>query len=270
VDYNVHLWHTAYQSTWDAIIDRMNFSIGVAVSVFTVVLGLSWLMLSGGSSSPALAAFLLAFVALALCYTAALLAHLGYYTPRKLLFEKQKQLLEERSRFGTAITALETRLLSESTDRVAASLDKLLALLKARHFTHPIAGLYEAGVAELEPPELDDLCRQLTKRQIAHPFADVPGGAEYWMWLLQSSVERGVRLSTQKDVVDYHEAVQLELAQDETDTTTPPPAHPEIKPASTPVQAPAPTSAATSVPAPGPKPASSTSPKAKAKAAATP
>ena len=241
----------------------MNFSIGVAVSVFTVVLGLSWLILSGGSSSPALSAILLALVALGLCYVAVLGAHLGYCTPKKFLAEKQKQLLDERARFGGAITTLENRLLSESSDRVTASLDKLVALLKARHFTHPVAGLYEAGVAELEPPELDDLCHQLTKRQMAHPFADIPGGADYWMWLLQSAVERGVRLSTQKDVVDYHKAVQLEIAQHETATTAAP-ATAEVKPAPAPVSAPA------TAPAPVPKPASAPTPRAKVKAAASP
>jgi hypothetical protein len=236
----------------------MNFSIGVAAAVFAIVMGLSWFILSG----PALVAFLLAFVALGICYAAVLGAHLSYFTPKKFLYEKQKQLLEERARFGTAITALETRLLSESSDRVTASFDKLVALLKARHFTHPVAGLYEAGVAELEPPELDDLCRQLTKRQIAHPFADVPGGADYWMWLLQSAVERGVRLSTQKDVVEYHKAVQLELAQHETDATSA--AEPaEAKPAPAPAQASAPASA---TPTPAPKPTAASRTKAKAAA----
>ena len=254
VDYNTHLWHTACRSTWGAILGRMNFSVGIAVGVFAVVLALSWLFLSGAT------AILLAIVALGLSYVAVLGAHLGYYTPRKFLAEKQKQLLEERARFGAAITALETRVLSESTDRVTASLDKLIALLKARHFTHPIAGLYEAGVAELEPPELDDLCRQLTKRQIAHPFADIPGGADYWMWLLQSSVERGVRLSTQKDVLDYHKAVQLELAQHE--TAPPTPARTEVNPA--------PARAQPTTTVPSPKPASSPAPKAKFKAAASP
>jgi hypothetical protein len=243
----------------------MNFSIGIAVGIFTFVFGFSWLILSGESSSPGWIAFLLALLALGISYAGVLVAHVGYYTPRKFLSEKQKQLLEERARFGTAVTALETRLLSESSDRVAAALDKLVAILKARHFTHPIAGLYEAGVAELEPPELDDLCRQLAKRQIAHPFADVPGGADYWMWLLQSAVERGVRLSTQRDVVDYHRAVQLELAQHEA-AAKPTATTPDVKPAppsptattSAPATTPAPKS--TSSPAPSPAPSAATAP----------
>jgi hypothetical protein len=269
VDYNAHLWHTACHSTWDAIIGRMNFSIGVAVSVFTIVFGLFWLILSGGNASSGWVAFLLGLLALGITYAALLVAHLGYYTPRKFLSEKQKQLLEERARFGSAITALENRLFAESSDRVTGALDKLVAILKARHFTHPITGLYEAGVAELEPPELDDLCRQLTKRQIAHPFADVPGEADYWMWLLQSAVERGVRLSTQRDVVDYHKAVQLEIERHEAAAKS---AEAPVEVKKTPAPEPAPAVAAASTPAAAPaaKVASPAAPKAKVKAAAAP
>lgn len=213
VDYNTHLWQSAYRGAWDAIITKTSWSVGIAVNIFTLVLGLGWRIEVGQTASPTTVALLMAVGALVLCYAAVLLAHLLYLTPRKLLYEKQKQLLEERARFGTAIAALENRVASESSDRVTAAVEKLLAILKARHFTHPVAGLYDAGVAELEPPELEELCRQLARRQIAHPFANIPGGAEYWMWLLQSAVERGVHLSTQKDVLDYHKAVELESAQ---------------------------------------------------------
>jgi len=213
VDYNEHLFRTAYRGTWDAIVGKMRRSIAIAVSIFTLVL----LIELGQTPSLAIVAVLLALGALALCYVVVFLAHLFYLTPRKLLYEKQKQILEERSRFDTARAALESRVASESGDRGTAALEKLIGLLKARHFTHPIAALYDAGAVELEPAELEELCRQMAGRQMAHPFADVPGGADYWMWLLQSAVERGVHLSTPKDVMDYHRAVQLESEHHETE-----------------------------------------------------
>ncbi len=228
VDYNAHLLQTAVRSTWTAIVDNSARSIGIAVGVFTAVLGIAWYVELNQAANPTLVAVSLALTALLLCYLSVFLAHVGYLTPKKFLIEKQKQLLEERTRFSAALGALDSRLANESTDRVTVALDRLTAILKPRSFTNLVAGLYDAGAAELEPPELDELCRQLAKRQLPHPFANIPDGADYWMWLLQSALERGVHLRTQKDVMDYHKAVELESAPSEP-ATTPAPAPASIK-----------------------------------------
>jgi len=210
VDYNTHLWRTAHRESWDGILAQSGKFTGLSVGIFVVVMGIAWATVGEGSTTTGLLCALAGLAALLICYTARFLAHLLYFTPRNLLAEKQKQLLEERIRFGNAIATLENRFEMESRNRVTTTLEKFIPLVKGRQFSNPVAALYEAGVAELEPWELDDFCLRVVQQQLPHPFAGIPNAADYWIWLLQSATERGVRLSTQKDLSDFHVTVQLE------------------------------------------------------------
>jgi hypothetical protein len=210
VSYQAHLWSTARRSAWEAILREPNKSIATAVGIVVLVMGLALSLAGDSSLGTGLWCALAGLAAMLLAYAAFFLAHLLYLTPRDLLAEKQNQLHEERARLSHALADLDSHLARESGDRVTATLARLVPLLKARNFTDPVAGLYEAGIAELEPHELDDLCARLVTQQLPHPFAGLPGESDYWIWLLQTAIERGIRLRTQKDLADYHTAVQLE------------------------------------------------------------
>jgi len=212
VDYNSHLWHSAHRECWGKVTARESNSITVAVGIFVVIMAIAWA--STGNASLWMGV-LCAFVGLAglfICYAVRFLSYLFYFTPRRLMADKQRQLLAERARFEATIATLAGQAAGETDDRVAATLERLVLILKSRHSAQPVAALYEAGAANLEPAELDDLCHRLVKLRIPHPFAGIPNEADYWLWLLQTALDRGLDLSTHDDLAEYHEAVQIENA----------------------------------------------------------
>lgn len=127
------------------------------------------------------------------------LCALGLY----LLYAPYRLYRHTTSALQHRVADLQSHLIAESEKRVSIVLEDVMEILHHRDGEAPVAALYEAGATDLSAHELNTLCAELKLRHLEHPFSEVAGGPDHWLWLLHDAASRGVCLATAEDVLQY-------------------------------------------------------------------